>query len=159
SRNAARRTARSIRRGYDRYHQRRNELERLLTEHGLMFDKATSLPTKQLYGLRRTALDERLELQELGRILLLLNPRRGFKSNRKDAGKSDEAQKELTGMKAAMSELEASVKASGSRTIGEYFASLFDNQPEHWHNENEPVEPIRRRHVNRKLYEEEFEAI
>lgn len=159
SRNAARRTARSIRRGYDRYHQRRNELERLLTTHGMMFDKASSLPTKQLYALRRKALDERLELQELGRILFLLNQRRGFKSNRKDAGKSEEAQKELTGMKAAMSELEAKLKASGCRTIGEYFASLFDDQPENWHNANEPIEPIRRRHVNRKLYEEEFEAI
>jgi CRISPR-associated endonuclease Csn1 len=159
SRNAARRTARSIRRGYDRYHQRRDELEQLLASHGMMFNKAVSIPTKQLYGLRRRGLDERLELEDLGRILFLLNQRRGFKSNRKDASKGEEAQKELTGMKAAMSELEAKVTATGSRTIGEYFASLFDAQPENWHNENEPVEPIRRRHVNRKLYQQEFEAI
>ena len=159
SRNAARRAARSIRRGYDRYHQRRNELERILTERGMMFDKTVSIPTKELYGLRRKALDHALTLQEMGRILFLLNQRRGFKSNRKDAGKSGEAEKELTGMKAAMSELEAKVKASGSRTVGEYFASLFDNQPENWHNPNEPVERIRRRFVNRKMYEQEFELI
>ena len=159
SRNAARRAARSIRRGYDRYHQRRNELERILQDRGMMFNKSESLPTKELYGLRRKALDGPLTPQEIGRILFLLNQRRGFKSNRKDAGKTGEAEKELTGMKAAMSELEARVKASGCRTVGEYFASLFDNQPENWHNPNEPVERIRRRFVNRKMYEQEFDAI
>src|SRR5690606_32758201 len=46
-----------------------------------------------------------------------------------------------------------------SRTVGEYFASLFDNQPENWHNENEPVERIRKRHVHRKMYEQEFDLI
>lgn len=159
SKNAARRKARSIRRGYDRYHQRRDEMARILTEHGMMFDKEQSLPTKELYGLRRKALDLKLEPQELGRVFFLLNQRRGFKSNRKDAGKTGEEEKELTGMKAAMSELENAVKAKGSRTVGEYFASLFDNQPEHWHNANEPVERIRKRFVNRKLYQAEFEAI
>lgn len=159
SRNAARRSARSLRRGYDRRRQRRQELERILTDTGMMFEKSVSIPTKQLYGLRREALDSRLELAELGRVFYLLNQRRGFKSSRKDASAGDEKQKELKGMKAAMNQLEEAVKASGARTIGEYFASLFDNQPEHWHNVNEPVDRIRARFVNRKMYQDEFEAI
>jgi CRISPR-associated endonuclease Csn1 len=158
SRNAARRAARALRRGYDRRRQRRAELERILSEHGMMFDKAVPMPTKQLYGLRRKGLDERLELQEFGRILYLLNSRRGFKSSRK-AAKSGDEEKEEKGMKAEMSFLEEKVRSSGARTVGEYFAMLFDNQPEHWHNPNEPVERIRKRHVRRKLYEEEFEAL
>jgi CRISPR-associated endonuclease Csn1 len=98
SRNAARRTARGIRRGYARYKLRRTELEQLLTANGMMFDKTVSLPTKQLYSLRRDALDRKLELEELGRIFFLMNQRRGFKSNRKEQAKGDE-EKKLTATK------------------------------------------------------------
>ena len=160
SRNAARRTARGIRRGYDRYRQRRDELEKILTAQGMMFDKTVSLPTKKLYGLRKEALDGKLELEELGRILFLMNQRRGFKSNRKEAAKEGDDQKKLTAYKQAMSDFEEKMKASGCRTAGEYLASLFDNQPANWHNENEPRERIREhQRVRRDLYEREFDLI
>ncbi|HOY27647.1 MAG TPA: HNH endonuclease domain-containing protein [Flavobacteriales bacterium] len=160
SRNAARRTARGIRRGYDRYKQRRAKLEALLTEHGMMFDKTTSLPTKKLYGLRKEALDRKLELQELGRILFLINQRRGFKSNRKEAAKEGDDAKKLTAYKQAMSDFEAKLKASGLRTVGEYLASLFDDQPANWHNVNEPRERIREhQRIKRELYQQEFDLI
>jgi len=160
SRNAARRAARGIRRGYDRYKQRRGKLEALLTEHGMMFDKTTSLPTKKLYGLRKEALDRKLELQELGRIFFLMNQRRGFKSNRKEAAKDGDDAKKLTAYKQAMSDFEARLQASGLRTVGEYLASLFDDQPENWHNENEPRERIREhQRIKRELYQQEFDLI
>lgn len=160
SRNAARRTARGIRRGYDRYKLRRKQLEAILTANGMMFDKATSLPTKRLYGLRKEALDRRLELDELGRILFLLNQRRGFKSNRKEANKGGDEEKKLTAYKQAMSDFEAKLKASGLRTVGEYLASLFDDQPANWHNENEPRERVREhQRIKRELYQQEFDAI
>ncbi|HRD54436.1 MAG TPA: hypothetical protein PKY96_17480, partial [Flavobacteriales bacterium] len=160
SRNAARRTARGIRRGYDRYKQRRAKLEALLTEHGMMFDKKVSLPTKKLYGLRKEALDRKLELEELGRIFFLMNQRRGFKSNRKEAAKEGDDEKKLTAYKQAMSDFEAKLKASGLRTVGEYLASLFDNQPANWHNENEPRERIREhQRIKRELYQQEFDMI
>jgi CRISPR-associated endonuclease Csn1 len=160
SRNAARRTARGIRRGYDRYKQRRAKLEALLTEHGMMFDKKVSLPTKKLYGLRKEALDRKLELEELGRIFFLMNQRRGFKSNRKEAAKEGDDEKKLTAYKQAMSDFEAKLKASGLRTVGEYLASLFDNQPANWHNENEPRERIREhQRIKRELYQQEFDLI
>jgi CRISPR-associated endonuclease Csn1 len=159
SRNAARRTARGIRRGYARYKLRRAELERILTEHGMMFDKAKSLPTKELYGLRRDALDRRLGLDEIGRIFFLMNQRRGFKSNRKEQAKGDEAKK-LSSTKQAMREFEDKMHAAGCRTAGEYVASLFDNQPENWHNENEPRERIReKQRIRRELYQQEFDLI
>ncbi|MBL7938314.1 MAG: type II CRISPR RNA-guided endonuclease Cas9 [Flavobacteriales bacterium] len=160
SRNAARRTARGIRRGYDRYRQRRDELQKILTAQGMMFDKSVSLPTKKLYGLRKEALDRKLELEELGRILFLMNQRRGFKSNRKESAKGGDEEKELKGLKARMSDFEDRMKASGCRTAGEYLASLFDNQPANWHNENEPRERIREhQRVRRDLYEKEFDLI
>ncbi len=160
SRNAARRMARGIRRGYDRYRQRRDELEKILTAHGMMFDKTVSLPTKKLYGLRKEALDRKLELTELGRILFLMNQRRGFKSNRKETAKGGDEEKELKGLKARMSAFEEKMNAIGCRTAGEYLASLFDNQPANWHNENEPRERIREhQRVRRELYEKEFDLI
>ncbi len=159
SRNAARRTARGIRRGYARYKLRRTELEQLLTANGMMFDKAVSLPTKQLYSLRREALDRKLELEELGRIFFLMNQRRGFKSNRKEQAKGDE-EKKLTATKQAMRDFEARMHAAGCRTAGEYLATLFDDLPENWHNENEPKERIReRQRVRRELYQQEFDLI
>lgn len=159
SRNASRRTARGIRRGYARYKLRRTELEQLLTANGMMFDKTVCLPTKQLYGLRRDALDRKLELEELGRIFFLMNQRRGFKSNRKEQAKGDE-EKNLTVTKQAMRDFEAKMQAAGCRTAGEYLATLFDDLPEHWHNENEPKERIReRQRVRRELYQQEFDLI
>jgi CRISPR-associated endonuclease Csn1 len=160
SRNAARRMARGIRRGYDRYKQRRAKLDALLTKHGMMFDKKVSLPAKKLYGLRKEALDRKLELEELGRIFFLMNQRRGFKSNRKEAAKEGDDEKKLTAYKQAMSNFEAKLKASGLRTVGEYLASLFDDQPANWHNENEPRERIREhQRVKRELYQQEFDLI
>lgn len=159
SRNAARRTARGIRRGYARYKLRRAELEKLLVANGMMFDKRTSLPTKDLYGLRREALDRKLELEELGRVLFLMNQRRGFKSNRKESAKGDE-EKKLSSTKQAMREFEERMHAAGCRTAGEYLASLFDDQPENWHNINEPKERIReRQRIRRELYQQEFDLI
>ncbi len=159
SRNAARRTARGIRRGYARYKLRRTELEQLLTTNGMMFDKTVSLPTKQLYGLRRDALDRKLELEELGRIFFLMNQRRGFKSNRKEQAKGGE-EKNLTVTKQAMRDFEAKMQAAGCRTAGEYLATLFDDLPENWHNKNEPKERIReRQRVRRELYQQEFDLI
>lgn len=160
SRNAARRAARGIRRGYDRYKQRRAKLDALLTKHGMMFDKKVSVPAKKLYGLRKEALDRKLELEELGRIFFLMNQRRGFKSNRKEAAKEGEDEKKLTAYKQAMSNFEAKLKASGLRTVGEYLASLFDDQPANWHNENEPRERIREhQRIKRELYQKEFDLI
>ncbi|MBL7983666.1 MAG: hypothetical protein JNM91_01645 [Flavobacteriales bacterium] len=90
----------------------------------------------------------------------MLNQRRGFKSNRKEAAKEGDYQKKLTAYKQAMSDFEAKLKASGLRTVGEYLASLFDNLPPNWHNENEPRERIREhQRIKRELYQQEFDMI
>src|SRR5690606_2450461 len=93
--NVARRNARHARRTMDRYKYRRKRLEVVLREMGCMFEKTTSIPAKELYDLRRKGLDEPLSFEEIGRVLFLLNQRRGFKSNRKEASKSDTETKGL----------------------------------------------------------------
>lgn len=157
SKNATRRDARHARRTYDRYRQRRQRLEKALRENGMMFDKTTSLPAKELYELRRMGLDERLAKEDFGRVLFLLNQRRGFKSNRKGQSKDEAEDKGLLG---EMNSFQQKLNDEGFRTPGEYFASLFDNQPDDWHNENEPKKRIRKEHrVRRALYENEFDLL
>src|SRR5207253_982930 len=56
-----------------------------------------------LYHLRKAALDHKLELHELGRVIYHFSQRRGFKSNRKEGGKDSE--KELGAVKTGIAEL------------------------------------------------------
>lgn len=111
-----------------------------------------------IYLLRKRALDERLECEELGRVLYHLSQRRGFKSNRRDkpqpAGinrskkRGDKEADELGKVKTGINELSAAIAQSGARTLGEYFVSLtLDGQR------------IRARWTDRRMYMQEFEAI
>lgn len=160
SKNSVRRTARSIRRLYDRYKLRRKQLKKMLLKLDMHPPEIMQLTSFQIYQLRRKALDEQISLKEIGRIFLLLNQRRGFKSSKKNV-KGKEEEKELEGIKKQMAELEEKVILSNCRTVGEYFYSLFLKQTEidNWRNPDEPVERIRNRFVFRKMYEREFDEI
>lgn len=162
SKNSTRRTARGTRRLYDRYKLRRKQLRKCLLDLGMMptEEMIITITAPELYRLRKTALDTKITLQEIGRIYLLLNQRRGFKSNKKQT-KTEDAIKEEKGIKQQMSELTKKVEDSGLRTLGEYFYSLFEQNKniKNWHNPFEPVEKIRERFVYRKLYNDEFDAI
>lgn len=162
SKNSARRTARGIRRLFDRYKLRRKQLKKCLLDLDMMpTEEMVLLITPiELFKLRKIGLENKITLKELGRIFLLLNQRRGFKSNKKDA-KTEEAKKEKSEMKIKMNELAQKVNDSGCRTIGEYFYSLFElnKNIENWHNPYEPIEKIRTRFVYRKLYENEFDLL
>lgn len=161
SKNAARRSARGIRRLYFRYKLRRKQLKNLLFKLEMLPPETMVFTASQLYGLRKKALDEQISLKELGKIFLLLNQRRGFKSSKKGDNKKDDAAKERSEMKIKMNELTQKVYDSNCRTVGEYFYSLFLKTTviENWHNPDEPVERIRTRFVYRKLYEDEFDLI
>ncbi|MBS1773975.1 MAG: hypothetical protein JST82_14045 [Bacteroidetes bacterium] len=158
SKNASRRLARSIRRGYFRYKLRRKALLSILQELKMLPENGLiHLPSKELYALRRKGLDEKLSLQEFGRIILLLNQRRGFKSSKK--GLANE--KEKSQLKLEMKELEKKIIEQNCRTIGEYFYLLFlkNSDDENCYNSQQPVERIRTKHVDRKLYAQEFDLI
>lgn len=162
SKNSTRRSARGIRRLYDRYKIRRRQLKKLLLSLDMLPPETMQFTSFRLYELRKKALDEKISLQEFGRIILLLNQRRGFKSNKKGESKSaSETAKELEGIKLQMAELDSAIKDSNCRTIGEYFYSLFLKQVEHenWRNPDEPIERIRKRFVFRKTYEYEFDEL
>jgi len=117
SRNALRTKARTARKGYDRYQLRRKYLVDVLVKNQMYPDDETrSLPKMKLWELRDKAVHSPVSLMELGRILLWLNQKRGYKSSRSDAnlGKKD-------------TEYVATVKSRHEKikeldlTIGQYF--------------------------------------
>lgn len=119
---AARRTARAARRRHDRFLRRQERLMAILVEAGLMPAdpwERKALEKLDPYWLRKRALDDRLELHELGRALFHLNRRRGFSFNRLADADDDEK----SAMKQGARALEAEIgKRGGARTLGEFLA-------------------------------------
>jgi len=175
SKNADRRVARGTRRLLRRRSKRKKALRKLLCEMKLLppvANKERNAPDRveweretflsaDPYTLRKKALDEPLEPYELGRVLLHLNQRRGFKSNRKA---DREREKETSGMLAEINELQKAIVSSGARTLGEYLANQI--QPAERESQRIPIpddpdEPdsIRGRHTQRRMYVHEFVRI
>ena len=90
--NADRTLKRSARRNLQRFKLRRENLLTLLKEHGFITDETvlceqgnrTTFETRQL---RARAVSEEITLEQLARVLLMINKKRGYKSSRKaDSG-------------------------------------------------------------------------
>ncbi len=91
SKNAKRTEKRGARRGSQRYKLRRKALSECLIRLNMLPDKSLFLISAlELYGLHDKALNEQISLQEIGRIFLHLNQKRGYKSNRKAQNEEEE---------------------------------------------------------------------
>lgn len=115
----SRRNARTIRRNLDRRDKRQKRLMLCLIEGGLMpsnADDRRKLEALDPYMLRAKALDEKIPLHHLGRVLFHINQRRGFKSNRK----TDKRENDMGAMKRAIEDLKAKLDQKECRTLGEY---------------------------------------
>lgn len=118
-----RREARGIRRNLDRRLKRKEKLIKFLIDNNLISqneEERLKLKSLNPYELRAKGLDERLTLDELSRVLIHINQRRGFLSNRK----SDKQQKDSSDMKVAIKETIEKIKNCGYRTLGEYLYLL-----------------------------------
>lgn len=117
-----RRGPRSARRRRDRFIKRRQRLMQLLIGFGLLpadRDACRKLASLDPYMLRAEALDRKLEPHELGRALLHLNQRRGFKSNRKTDGEGLN-DRDSGKIQAARERLTEKMTRTGARTFGEF---------------------------------------
>jgi CRISPR-associated endonuclease Csn1 len=86
--NANRTLKRSMRRNLQRYKLRREELIKILKEYGFIDDETIlsengNIRTFETYRLRSKAVNEKISLEEFGRVLLMINKKRGYKSSRK----------------------------------------------------------------------------
>ncbi|MBL8747501.1 MAG: type II CRISPR RNA-guided endonuclease Cas9 [Phycisphaerae bacterium] len=143
-----------MRRQVARRARRKQQLMRFLVSMELLPSDRRELDSLwgiEPLGLRVRALSERLEPHELGRLLIHLNQRRGFKSNRK--GESDKEQK---GLLQEISDHEAKMRADGSRTLGEYLSSRHVAGVDA---RGTPMVRVRGLHTRRSMFEDEFETI
>lgn len=118
-----RREARGIRRNLDRKLKRKEKLIKFLIENNLISqneEERLKLKSLNPYELRTKGLDEKLTLNELSRVLIHINQRRGFLSNRK----SDKQQKDSSDIKTAIKETIEKIANNNCRTLGEYLYSL-----------------------------------
>lgn len=86
--NAKRTKKRSMRRNLQRYKLRRGALVAILKENGFIGENTIlsengNRTTFETYRLRAKAASEEVSLEEFARVLLMLNKKRGYKSNRK----------------------------------------------------------------------------
>jgi len=146
SRNALRTKDRTARKGYDRYQLRRKLLVDELVKNKMMPDEEIKkLPKMQLWELRNKAVIEKVGLRELGRLLLWLNQKRGYKSSRSDAN-LDKKETEYVAQVKSRHEMINELNL----TIGQYFYRELLN--DEFYRVKENIFP-------REAYIEEFNAI
>ena len=175
SKNASRTGARGVRRQFFRRRLRRKILLKALSENNMCpmdandfedWKKTKQFPSEKLaswfainpYDLRHKALNEKLSLEEIGRIFYHLIQRRGFLSNsRKSGGEDDDKGTIFKGVpkegKIGITETQESIEG---KTLGSYLYEIYpkENQPF-----QDGLERIRNRYTTRKMYIDEFELI
>ena len=123
--NAERTLKRSMRRNLQRYKLRRENLIEILKEHGFISDDSIlsengNKTTFETYRLRAKAATEEISLEQLARVLLLINKKRGYKSSRKAKNKEDDGAL-IDGMDIAKKMYDESL------TPGQYCLQLLEN--------------------------------
>lgn len=118
SKNQKRTLKRTQRKGYDRYQLRRKRLVNELSARNMLPNASLfKINAKELYGLRNKAITEMVTLEELGRIFLHLNQKRGYKSSLKIENAANKKEGEYV---AAVKGRHAHIIEKGI-TIGQYF--------------------------------------
>jgi CRISPR-associated endonuclease Csn1 len=87
SKNKDRTNARTQRKGYDRKQLRKKDIKKLLNELNIFpTDELMNIPMLELWKLRNDAVskNENISAEQLGRILYMLNQKRGYKSARSE---------------------------------------------------------------------------
>jgi CRISPR-associated endonuclease Csn1 len=116
-----RRGPRAARRRRDRFIVRRTTLINQLTHCGLLpleRSRRKALADLDPYQLRAQGLDGALSPEEIGRVLLHINQRRGFQSNRRADRKAKDNDKGVVA--AGTAKLKTALEASGARTFGDF---------------------------------------
>ena len=172
SKNSSRTGARGVRRQFFRRRLRKKILLQKLSENNMCpmdakdfenWKKTKEFPSDKLaswfavnpYQLRQKALSEKLELEEIGRILYHLIQRRGFLSNSRKGGTDDGAIFKGNAKEGKIG-IDDTLESIQDKTLGSYLYEIYpkENQPF-----QDGLERIRNRYTTRKMYIEEFELI
>ena len=121
--NLARREARGARRRIRRRATRMKKIKELYVKYGLVAKEELETlyqmtkEKRDVWELRKVALDEKISNEEWARVLTTIAKRRGYKSNRK----TDEEEKEGGKLSKGTQENKRILEEKGYRTIGEMF--------------------------------------
>lgn len=120
---------RSQRRGNHRYKLRRQALLKILSENKMLPDDTLirQMAPLALYGLRAKAVEGKLTLIELGRVLLHLNQKRGYKSSRQQSSEEESGKKQSDYLNALKERKE--LLRERDITIGQYFYEELKKDP------------------------------
>lgn len=150
--NLQRRQSRGARRRLYHYKQRRNDLIKLLCENGFINEstilyeegKATTFET---YKLRSKAVSEEISLEELAKVLLMINKKRGYKS-----GKDNNNEGEENNTSEYLSSIigRSKILTDKHLTVGQYLMEMLNEHP---------LKGIKNQIFYRQDYEDEFERI
>lgn len=138
--NADRTLKRGMRRSLQRYKMRRAELIRKLQEAGIINDSSIlyeegNRSTFETYRLRAKAATEEITLEEFARVLIMINKKRGYKSNRKAKGEDEgnlvdgmEVAKRLYDEGLTPGQYSLSLIEQGKKYLPEYYQSDLQSE-------------------------------
>ncbi|MGG7437712.1 type II CRISPR RNA-guided endonuclease Cas9 [Chryseobacterium arthrosphaerae] len=155
TKNQSRTISRTQRKGYDRKQLKKTDLKRVLNKYNIFpSEELLKLPMLDLWKLRSDSANpnENISAEQLGRILYMLNQKRGYKSARGEAN----ADKKDTDYVQAVKGRYAQLK-DRRQTIGQYFyeglsTAFSDKNNQQYFRVKEEVYP-------REAYIEEFDTI
>lgn len=172
SKNASRTGARGVRRQFFRRKLRKKILLKALAENKMCpmvavdfeeWKKTKEFPSEKLanwfalnpYELRQKALNEKLSLEEIGRIFYHLIQRRGFLSNSRKGGSDDGTifKGNSKEGKIGITETQQNIQ---DKTLGSYLFKIYPKENQPFQN---GLERIRNRYTTRQMYVDEFEII
>lgn len=152
TKNQNRTVSRTQRKGYDRKQLKKSDLKKILNKCNILPSKELlNLPMIDLWKLRSDSANpnENISAEQLGRILYMLNQKRGYKSARSEAN----ADKKDTDYVQAVKGRYAQLK-DRNQTIGQYFYEELHNA-----NANNSYFRIKEEVYPREAYIEEFDTI
>lgn len=133
--NAERRLKRSMHRNLQRYKLRKENLIKILKHHRFITDRTLlsedgNKTTFETYRLRARAVVEEISLEEFARVLLMINKKRGYKSNRKTNPKEDgqaidgmDIAKRLYDEQITVGQLSLQLLQSGKKYLPDFYRS------------------------------------
>lgn len=155
SKNQDRTQARTQRKGYDRKQLKKSNdfkfsLKKVLEKYGIFPDKELfNLPMLDLWQLRSKAASEPILPEQLGRILYMLNQKRGYKSARSEANQDKKDTDYVAEIKGRYSLLKDKEQTVGQHLYNELACASQNNT---YYRIKEKVYP-------REAYSDEFDTI
>ena len=150
--NQDRTVSRTQRKGYDRKQLKKNDLKKVLQKYNIFpSEELLKLPMLDLWKLRSDSANpnENISAEQLGRILYMLNQKRGYKSARSEANADKKDTDYVQEVKGRYAQLK-----DKNQTIGQFFYDGLNNA-----NVNNSYFRVKEEVYPREAYIEEFDTI